>query len=193
MCTRYTLRRPTLSGIGRDLGAEVMVEDEVRYEPRDSIVPGSLAWILTAAGDRRVLGPARWNYITRAKRSLSNISSEVIRFGRFRDEFATRRCVIVADGFYAWPEASDRPLWYRSPGADLVLMGGLFQPPRVIGAPARFSVLTVRSRSTASRPDDRLPVVVDIPELDRWLNADFASALAMLSDADGRQIVGTEV
>jgi len=76
MCARYTLRKRRLANVAEALGAEFAAEDEELFKPRYNVAPTDLAWVVVSSADTRVLRPARWKYLTAAKRRLTNIQIE---------------------------------------------------------------------------------------------------------------------
>jgi putative SOS response-associated peptidase YedK len=193
MCARYTLRKRRLADVAEALGAEFAAEDEELFKPRYNVAPTDLAWVVVSSADTRVLRPARWKYLTAAKRRLTNIRSETVALGRFRDVFDLHRCAVVTDGFYEWPANDGEPVWFHASDDRLVLLGGLLQPAKVPGAPPRFSVFTTRPNTLVAKIHDRMPVVIGPSQLDEWLTRDPAGALNMLSPAPARTLVATNV
>jgi putative SOS response-associated peptidase YedK len=193
MCARYTLRKSRLADVAAAVGAEFAAEDEELYKPRYNVAPRDLAWVLVSIADRRVLRRARWKYLTAAKRLLTNIRSETLTFGRFREVFDSGRCAVVTDGFYAWPGNDGEPVWFHAREHSLVLLGGLLQPARVPGAPPRFSVFTTRPNAVVAKIHDRMPVIVHPSQLDDWLSGDPKTALTMFSPPPAEALVATAV
>jgi putative SOS response-associated peptidase YedK len=193
MCARYTLRKRSLADVADSLAAEWSADDEQLYRPRYNVAPTDVAWVVVARGESRVLRPARWKYLIGAKRLLVNIRSESIGFGRFRDVFSSRRCAVVADGFYEWPANDGEPVWFHPSDDGLVLLGGLLQSAKVSGAHPRFSVLTTRPNALVANVHDRMPVIVGAAHLDGWLTDDPTTALKMLAPAPVGALVATNV
>src|SRR5437899_13026501 len=51
------------------------------------------------------------------------------RIRAFREAFASRRCVVPADGFFEWtgPKEDRRPIWFHRPDGGLILFAGLYE------------------------------------------------------------------
>jgi len=193
MCARYTLRKRRLADVAEALGAEIAAGDEELFKPRYNVAATDLAWVVVSSADTRVLRPARWKYLTAAKRRLTNIRGETVAFGRFRDVFDLHRCAVVTDGFYEWPGNDGEPVWFHASDDRLILLGGLLQPAKVLGAPPRFSVFTTRPNALVAKIHDRMPVIVGPSQLDEWLTGDPAGALNMLLPAPAGTLVATNV
>lgn len=194
MCRRYTLRRRCLAEVAEALEAEFEAQDEHLYRPRYNSAPTDLGWVIVSCGNARVLRRARWKFLVGANRLLVNIRSEsVAAFGRFREIFASGRCAVVSDGFYQWPEHDDEPVWFHAPDDGLVLLGGLLQPAKVRGVPSRFSLLTRPANAVVARVHDRMPVIVDPTDLDKWLTEDRTVARKVLAQEPSRTLITTNV
>ena len=194
MCARFTLRKRRVREIADELEAELAPDDEPLYRPRYNVAPTDLAWIVE--GDARVLRAASWSYVVGdGARRLINVRGESVGSGAgFREAFAARRCVVVTDGFYEWPAAKGQaPTLFHRADDGLVLLGGLFQRPRAGDAHPRFTVLTTRPSAPVARVHDRMPVVVPVTALERWLAGAPAEAATLIAPAPDEALVATLV
>src|SRR3954465_12517211 len=73
MCGRVTLTKSGIREIADELEAEVADEDVASYRPRHNVAPTDTHWMLERGGDRRVLLPAVWGYVTATGRPLINV------------------------------------------------------------------------------------------------------------------------
>jgi len=189
VCARATLRKKHVDEIADELDAVIAERDAPIYPPRYNIAPSDTSWIVEARGDERVLVPATWGYPTR-DRHLINVRGEQIASGSgFRDAFASRRCLVVTDGFYEWNRAK-RPTWFHRPGDGLVLLAGLFQTS---AGPPRFTVLTTRPNRLVAEVHDRMPVIVSAEAIDRWLGGNISDAARLFEPAAEEFLVATAV
>ena len=193
MCARYTLRVRSLADVAQALDAEYSPGDERLYQPRFNAAPTDIGWIVSHHAGRRILRPARWRYLIGASRPLVNIRSESVMFRRFRAVFASNRCAIVSDGFFAWSDGGLNPVWVHPRDDGLVLLGGLLQPAKVHNAYSRFSVLTSSATAVVAKVHDRMPVIVDLEQLDGWLTATPEAALRILASGASRALIATRV
>jgi putative SOS response-associated peptidase YedK len=196
MCARFTLRRRNVRQIADELEAELGPDDEPLYRARFNVAPTDLAWIVDRAADTRVLRAATWSYVVGdGARRLINVRGESVGSGAgFREAFASRRCVVVTDGFYEWPEPRGQaPTLFHRADDGLVLLGGLFQRARPGDAHPRFTVLTTRPSAAIARVHDRMPVVVPMGALDRWLEASPLEAGRLIAPAPEDALIATAV
>jgi len=178
VCGRFTLTLPP------DLIAEAFgldLEDLPILEARYNIAPTQpIAVVRRLRPDGpRQLDLLRWG-LTRppaggARRSgpLINARSESIATGSaFRDAFRRRRCLVPADGFYEWAPGRDRRQAFhitRNDGRPLAL-AGLWEPAAAGGAPASCVILTTEPNERLRPIHDRMPVIVEPADFDRWLS-----------------------
>jgi len=178
VCGRFTLTLPP------DLIAEAFgldLEDLPILEARYNIAPTQpIAVVRRLRPDGpRQLDLLRWGLsrppTAGARRSgpLINARSESIATGSaFRDAFRRRRCLIPADGFYEWTAGAGRRQAFhvtRNDGRPLAL-GGLWEPAAADGAPASCVILTTEPNERLSPIHDRMPVIVEPADFDRWLS-----------------------
>jgi len=128
----------------------------------------------------------------------------------FRKAFATRRCLLPADGYYEWygdagavagsPENSSKkgtpkkqPFFIRGRGGGILAMAGLYEFWRDPATPAgadpwlwSCTVITTEGTDDVGRLHDRMPMLVEPVGWDRWLDprpADPAELHALLVPA----------
>jgi len=178
VCGRFTLSLPP------DLVAEAFGLDDVpRLEPRYNIAPTQAVAVVRRLreGGPRQLDLLRWGVTLPAgpgeRRSgpLINARSEsVAARPAFRDAFRRRRCLIPADGFYEWTADGGRRQAFhiaRKDGRPLAF-AGIWEPAAPApegGAPAACLILTTAPNDLLSPIHDRMPVIVDPADFDRWL------------------------
>jgi putative SOS response-associated peptidase YedK len=112
----------------------------------------------------------------------------------FRKAFASRRCLLPADGYYEWytpeAEATDdpdsgkgrkprkQPFFIHHPDGAVLAMAGLYEiwrdPTKADDDPDRFrwtcTVLTTSAQDDLGRIHDRMPLLVDRQEYAAWLD-----------------------
>jgi putative SOS response-associated peptidase YedK len=195
VCARFTLRKKKVREVADELDAELSPDDEPLHRPRYNAAPSELAWIVAGEVGARVLRPATWSYVVgEGQRRLVNVRGEQVGSGAgFRVAFASRRCVVVTDGFYEWPAKGEAPFLFHRPDDGLVLLGGLYQSARGEDVHARFTVLTTRPNALAARVHGRMPVVVAPADLTRWLGGEPAEAARLIGPAPDDALVATRV
>jgi putative SOS response-associated peptidase YedK len=125
----------------------------------------------------------------------------------FRRAFATRRCLVPADGYYEWYASQQegaqkgkggkplkQPFFIRPADGSVLAMAGLYEiwrdPTRGDDDPDRFrwtcTVLTTRAEDAVGHIHDRMPLLVEPERYAAWLDptvSDRDSLLGLLVPA----------
>jgi putative SOS response-associated peptidase YedK len=181
MCGRFTLTRDDFDELAEDLDAEVRPDDRPLYRPRYNIAPTDQHWILRHKYERRQLLVAKWGLVNSwahdakgAARQINARSESAMTSRAFRDAFESRRCAVLADGFFEWTGAKEnrRPVWYHAPDGQLLLFAGLYEywrDPETDGWLRSFTILTTDANETVAPVHDRMPVILPRERLEQWL------------------------
>lgn len=201
MCGRFTLTTPA------EVLAEVFGLDEVpELQPRYNIAPSQDAPVVgrRGPGAPRRIAVLRWGILRPGAESsrsplLINARAETLaRRPSFREAFARRRCLVPTDGFYEWRGAAgqrDRqPYLVRPADRRPLALAALWEPARVEGEPARFTIITTEPNAVLRSIHDRMPAILDAEAVERWLDPelDDARVLAALlhpTPPEGLEIV----
>jgi len=109
----------------------------------------------------------------------------------FRRAFATRRCLLPADGYYEWYPTEQKtkagkplkqPFFIHPADGSVMAMAGLYEiwrdPTRDEDDPDRFrwtcTVLTTEAEDAVGHIHDRMPLMVDRDRWAAWLNPEPA-------------------
>lgn len=177
MCGRYTLTTP--------LDELVAVFDVPRpafeYRPRYNIAPTQNAPVLARDDDGRRVGLLRWGLIpfwaddpAIGNRMINARSETAASKPAFRAAFRSRRCLVLADGFFEWRKegSGKQPYWIHRPGEEPFTMAGLWErwePDE--GDPVHtFTILTRDATEELRDLHDRMPVVLDGGRRDAWID-----------------------
>jgi putative SOS response-associated peptidase YedK len=194
MCGRYTLATPDPSQIRArfPIGESLEVRRRFNVAPGDdvlAVVGGEstpagalLRWGLVPfwAADPREIGVT----------TINARAETVAERPAYRDAFARRRCLIVADGFYEW--SGGVPHWITREDGELFAFAGLWASwrPRDAGKdvePLRScSIVTTAANGSVRHLHDRMPVILSAADEDAWLDPATAPGElhALLAAAD---------
>ncbi|MFJ9517921.1 SOS response-associated peptidase [Kitasatospora sp. NPDC101801] len=131
-----------------------------------------------------------WSKDAKGAARLINARAETVHTKpAFRKAFGTRRCVLPADGYFEWvpvPAVADgkafKQPYYLHPASDgPMLMAGLYEFWRDHSVPdddpaawlATATVITTDATDAAGRVHDRMPLTVDLADLDAWLDPEL--------------------
>jgi putative SOS response-associated peptidase YedK len=111
----------------------------------------------------------------------------------FADPLRFRRCLIPANGFYEWKEASGsrQPYCFEVGDGEMFACAGLWDGWKgPSGTWIRScSILTTTPNATTSAVHDRMPVILDRDNYDLWLDPTITNApsvTALLKPYDAR-------
>ena len=182
MCGRFTLTLPDFRLLAEIFGVPPDPALEGVYRPRFNIAPTDEHWIIVNDPEGRRIVKSRWGFQPSwADPKINPVgqinarAETVAEKPMFRSAFLGKRCVIPADGFYEWtgPRGAKKPFWFHRKGGGLIPFAGLYTENT-------FAILTRQANSDVSSIDDRMPVILDPPQVDSWLSEDAKST-------DGRQ------
>ncbi len=195
MCGRYTLTASSAELI------EVFDVPEITfdYQPRYNIAPTQEAPVL--AVDRRGtrLGLLRWGLVPQwaedpqvGNRMINARSETVATKPAFRYAYQSRRCLVMADGFYEWKPAEHgspkQPFWIHQP--DRIPMGfaGLWECWDRGSEPLfTFTILTTEASPDVAGIHKRMPVIIPPADAALWLDhtAEAVDLDALLKPYEG--------
>jgi putative SOS response-associated peptidase YedK len=194
MCGRFALTLPPEA-----VRACFRYVEQPNFPPRANIAPTQPVPVVRMERDpdgekRRHFTLVRWAFLPGFVKDpkdfplVINARSETV-LGKpsFRAAMRRRRCIFIADAFYEWrrdssvkgkEKASSQPfLIRRSDGAPMAI-AGLWETwagpngEEVDGA----CVLTTPANQFISAIHDRMPVILEPEDFDRWLDSDAVSA-----------------
>ena len=197
MCARFTLTQSSQSICEYFGGLQLPL-----FEPRYNIAPTQPVLCLrhdslhqTGRMDflRWGLVPSWASDLSFGSRTVNARGETVAKKPAFRKAFQSRRCVVLADGFYEWKTAGKQKMpFYISPrqreDADkhspLLLMAGLWESwkdPEIDDSPTvqTCTIITTEANATIEQLHDRMPVLINQEDLPMWLNPEFKSTEAL--------------
>lgn len=182
MCGRYALRSST-PALARMLGIDLETSANApEFAPSFNIAPTQGAPVCRVGGEgHRVLRIMRWGLIPSwtkgdsAKFSMINARAETLtQKPAYRTPFRFRRCLVPADGFYEWQRVDGRkqPFLIRRRDELPFMFAGLWERWRksedeVIDS---YSIITTDANQTLRPIHERMPVILDPADFDRWLD-----------------------
>lgn len=188
MCGRYTLSDP--GDLVAELGAQ---GDPDVLAARFNIAPTQLvpAVCLDREG-RRKLAPFRWGLIpfwaedkSIGNKMINARSESAAEKPAFRNAFKTRRCLLLADGFYEWKKVrsqdgagsskpAKQPFHIHLVDRKPFTFAGLWEFWDKDPEDPTYSctILTTRANDKVAQLHDRMPVILEGASRDTWLDAD---------------------
>lgn len=190
MCGRYA------SSASQEFLEDVFDLDEVVAPPRASwnVAPTDQVPAVIeragAEGPRRKLVALTWGLVpswskdARGGARMINARVETVATKpAFRKAFATRRCLLPADGFYEWEETGARqggkpvkqPYFVHPADGGLLAMAGIYEFWKVPDGTwlTTCSIITTTAADQLGHLHERMPMVVAPAAWDSWLDSGF--------------------
>ena len=164
-----------------------------------NVAPTDPVYVVGERDGERQLGTMNWGLVPHwapnTKTIHINARTETVDTNAaFRDSFATKRCLIPADGFYEWeaPEKGRTPHWvYRADGHPMVFAGiwAARIDPKTDEWHRTCSIITTAAEGVIASIHHRMPVSLTSEVWNAWLDRDLtdpeaARALLVPIDSD---------
>ena len=192
MCSRYFL-----DADGNIIAFTFRVPVNDRIRKRFNIAPTQEAPVIRAAKDgAREVAMLRWGLVPFWARDLKvgttmiNARSEGVEAKpAFREALKQRRCLVPATGFFEWQGEPGRkqPWAITVRGQPLFAFAGLWERWKpAAGEPVEtFTIVTTDANEQVARIHDRMPVILPMDALEKWLTAPADEARALLRPFEG--------
>ncbi|MGE0759236.1 MAG: SOS response-associated peptidase [Pirellulaceae bacterium] len=181
MCGRFTLRTPLTQLIEQfEVSSQLQVALRFNIAPTQSIV----AVRAPADGTGRELVLLKWGLIPSwaddpaiGNRMINARADGVATKPSFRSAFKKRRCLILADGYYEWQKvgAKKQPYLIHRQDDGPFAFAGLWERWRggADGEAIESCTIITTDANPVTRPiHDRMPVILEPEDYDRWLSPD---------------------
>lgn len=179
MCGRFTLMLDA-----EEVKSEFdLVQVPADFTPRFNIAPSQPLLVVADWGAKRAEW-MRWGLIPSWAKDPSigskmiNARSETVQEKpSFRNAFARRRCLILADGFYEWQRQAGKgpstPYYFYSSRRKPFAFAGLWETWRSPqGEDWRTcTILTTRANGVVSPVHERMPVILSGGQMQSWLTS----------------------
>ena len=182
MCGRFTLRtsNKALTKAFDLLDADMGDVPELR--PRYNIAPTQqVAAVRIRENGRRQLVLMKWGLIPSwaddpviGNRMINARAETVATKPSFRSAFKSRRCLIVADGFYEWQKrgAAKQPYLIGLDSGKPFAFAGLWEHwHREDQTIDSCTIITTSANELMEPLHDRMPVILPSSRYDQWLDA----------------------
>jgi putative SOS response-associated peptidase YedK len=171
--------------------------EQPNFPPRYNVAPTQPIPIVRLHEGQRQFALVRWGLIpawVKDPKTISLIlqarSDSVVDKPSFRNAMKRRRCLIPADGFYEWNEATNphRPYVVRPKHAGPIAFAGLWEAWMGPNGEEMetAAVITTDANKTLHPIHHRMPAVIPPEAFDLWLdcrNVDALTAAALLVPA----------
>jgi putative SOS response-associated peptidase YedK len=183
VCGRYSLAGPD----PHDLRARFPLGEQLVVRRRFNVAPGDDVVAVTTDRDGAPRGDVlRWGLVPSwaddpkiGFRMINARAETVAEKPAFRDSFARRRCLVLADGFFEWERrpGGGKAAWWvtRADGAPFAFAGlwSAWRPRGGDGVDAlrTCTIVTTTANARVAAIHDRMPVILAPSAEDAWLDA----------------------
>ncbi|MBC8123110.1 MAG: SOS response-associated peptidase [Gemmatimonadaceae bacterium] len=185
MCGRFTLSQsPEAIAEAFALTAPIAVE------PRYNIAPTQDVLTVRATAEGRSAIAVRWGLVPSwskdpsiGARMINARSETVAEKPSFRSALRSRRCLVVADGFYEWQKAEGKkkPYYICLEDSRVFAFAGLWERSGEAGKEIETCTIITTAANELMMPiHERMPVILDAPNYEDWLDPDEQRAEAVL-------------
>jgi putative SOS response-associated peptidase YedK len=197
MCGRYSRRwdkqriaEAFQAGNVDGLVYEEKQADDWSAAPNYNVAPQTMQPVVLSSREtgRRELAMMRWGLIpfwakdAKIGYSTINARAETIASSAiYRDAAKRRRCLVPADAFYEWQKLdakTKQPYAITLKDTEIFAFAGLWERWKDNAADRQletYTILTTDPNELMEPFHDRMPVILDPKDYDRWLGTDAAS------------------
>ena len=182
MCGRFSISL-SKEEVARYLKDEYAIDElkEGIILPRFNIAPTQMVLTVINDGQKYRAGLIKWGFVPsfakdeNAGFGMINAKAETLREKpAFRTALKTKRCVILADGFYEWQKSnqSKQPMRIQVKNQKIFPMAGLWSTfVRPDGTKLyTCTIITCEANDLMKNIHDRMPVILDKASEKIWLN-----------------------
>lgn len=199
MCGRATLTTAA-SEIAEAFGIAAIPVGPPRY----NVAPGQTVVVVRPGRELDEMALVRWGLLPwwskadKAHKPLVQARAETLATApAFRDAFRARRCLMVVDGFYEWRDTGSGriPHHVRRKDGGLLAIAGVWDRSKAKdGALVETcAVVTTEARGALRELHDRMPLVLEGEDRERWLHAPAESASALMEHVAGADARAAEL
>lgn len=185
MCGRYALFGPQ----SRPRAQHPYFAGLDEFAGNANVAPSLTMPVARLVQGRPELMPAKWGLVPcwakdwKVGYKMINARAETLATNRTYGPLYRRRqrCLVPASGFYEWKKVTGgkQPYFISSAGDELIAFAGLWEQWQQPGAAplVTYTIVTGPPNALVAGIHDRMPVIVDPSDYERWLTADDAGDL----------------
>lgn len=139
---------------------------EITTAGKRDVFPSQDAPVLIRdAGGGIVLASMRWGFPAKNRKLLINARAETVhKLPTFAESIQSRRCVIIAGGFYEWNAEKEKAAFFM-PDTHLLLFAGCYN---LTENRRSFVILTTAANDSVRPVHDRMPLLLGPEDLTDW-------------------------
>lgn len=177
MCGRFAVKTPK-DEIKNYFGIDVVTSEIIESY---NIAPTNDVYAIIQTNEYLKLGQLQWGLIPRWSKNnsyqskLINARSEtILTKPSFKESFQTRRCLIIADGYYEWKQNSKEkhPYYIYHKSNRVFTFAGLWdiwldsENQKI----STCTIITGATNKKLSHIHERMPIVIELENHRKWLD-----------------------
>ncbi len=117
-----------------------------------------------------------WAKDKKIKEQINAKSETIHEKPMFRQAFKSHRCLVVASGFFEWQQEDvggkslKQPFYIHKRDDEPMIFAAIWDRCEREGIQTGFSILTTQANSTVSKFHSRMPVMLNLENIDLWLS-----------------------
>ncbi len=188
MCGRFSIT-PSKEKIEERFHATMNAE----WKPNYNVAPSQMVPIITNENPKEIV-MARFGFIPSwaedAKMGYKMINTRaetILDKPTFKTAVKTKRCLILADGFYEWKATDKHKQPYRIgiKKGELFAFAGIWNTWKGI---TTFSIITCSANAAMKPIHERMPVILPQDKEQEWLTNAHDEALTLLQPCDAKRM-----
>jgi putative SOS response-associated peptidase YedK len=189
--------RYSIAASSAEIAAKFSVDVPEGYKPIFNAAPTHLLPVVTQDSQQGVSffywgAPPSWaNKKSLGEKIINTRSEQFAEKAVLRKKLVDKRCLVLADGFYAWKKIGKKtsvPYRFTLKDKSPFCMAGLWEEYDDVQENINhtFTVITTEPTEATASICERLPVILDATSRHKWLNTrDESGLMAMLRPYDG--------
>jgi putative SOS response-associated peptidase YedK len=190
MCGRYVLLLKwreinelhglTAGGGGDGDGGDGDEDAPPEFRKRYNQAPTEKGAVVRIKNGKRELVMLRWGWdkMSNGNEWINARSEGIVTSAAYGQSFRLRRCLIPASGFYEWrrmPSGRKAPYWIGMKDKAPFALAGLWKEMTDLKTGElrdQYLVITCPPNHFMAELHNRMPVIIDVADYDRWLSAE---------------------
>lgn len=170
MCGRYYVDDETAREIEKLVRN---LDRKLQTEHTGDVFPSQSAMVITEKTGHLTTERMQWGFpgFDKGKLLINARAESVLERPTFRDSVRHRRCIIPARGFYEWNKNKEK-FFYERNDIPVLFMAGCYNRYEDRD---RFVILTTAANPSVVPVHNRMPLVLDLEELEDWVFDDKAT------------------
>lgn len=149
--------------------------------PNYNVAPGTPVISIINDGYKNRAGVLEWGFLPAYSNSKSkglkliNARGETIHEKvSFKDSFYTKRCIILANGYYEWKRENQMkiPMYIYHKTNKMIAFAGIWNKHFMENGEAVFTcaIVTTKSSKNLASIHDRMPVILNLSNAKEWID-----------------------